>query len=383
MYDARTARFLQEDTYSGDPNDPLSLNLYTYCENEPLMYWDPSGHFEETDKMILDSTTLGLLEIYGDNWNAYNQKANSYKNKDKDLYDFYIGLRNDQHSKAEEARADYVANYLENDYIQEKVLDYVEAKSGKQAAAAIASTYYSYNNDGKTTQAIYQQMHIKSTGIVTANEKLLINAQNTARSNLDDILDQKNQYGYTYYSMSFGKIYQDKAASTDTNNFVWQKFAFVAGLYIDVNNPAGRVEPEAFASNAGKIIVDYSSRVVSGMLISDGAEPGGRDFLNIIDPFKHEKKANKAGIKADYVNGTEYKYLIYGNQENPVRKKYIGYVEDYKKDVEKSNFKYGNEKQSRIYKKLMLEYINNVINENKNRDATVKKLNNEFAKIFK
>ncbi|MEN6314698.1 MAG: DUF1308 domain-containing protein [Clostridiaceae bacterium] len=44
MYDPATARFLQEDTYTGNPNDPLSLNLYTYCSNNPLIYWDYSGH---------------------------------------------------------------------------------------------------------------------------------------------------------------------------------------------------------------------------------------------------------------------------------------------------------------------------------------------------
>lgn len=37
MYDPVTARFLQEDTYTGDPSDPLSLNLYTYCHNEPVL----------------------------------------------------------------------------------------------------------------------------------------------------------------------------------------------------------------------------------------------------------------------------------------------------------------------------------------------------------
>jgi hypothetical protein len=44
MYDPKVARFLQEDTYTGDPNDPLSLNLYTYCANNPLIYYDPTGH---------------------------------------------------------------------------------------------------------------------------------------------------------------------------------------------------------------------------------------------------------------------------------------------------------------------------------------------------
>ncbi|QNU68451.1 RHS repeat-associated core domain-containing protein [Ruminiclostridium herbifermentans] len=45
MYDPKTARFLQEDTYLGDRSDTLSLNLYTYCANNPMIYYDPSGHF--------------------------------------------------------------------------------------------------------------------------------------------------------------------------------------------------------------------------------------------------------------------------------------------------------------------------------------------------
>ncbi len=44
MYDPKIARFLQEDTYTGDVNDPLSLNLYTYCANNPIIYWDRTGN---------------------------------------------------------------------------------------------------------------------------------------------------------------------------------------------------------------------------------------------------------------------------------------------------------------------------------------------------
>ena len=44
MYDPVTARFMSEDTYRGSVEDPLSLNLYTYCENEPVMHYDPTGH---------------------------------------------------------------------------------------------------------------------------------------------------------------------------------------------------------------------------------------------------------------------------------------------------------------------------------------------------
>ncbi|TAH64860.1 MAG: RHS repeat protein, partial [Anaerolineaceae bacterium] len=44
-YDSTIARFITEDTYSGEKNDPLSLNRYTYCLNNPLVYEDPTGHF--------------------------------------------------------------------------------------------------------------------------------------------------------------------------------------------------------------------------------------------------------------------------------------------------------------------------------------------------
>ncbi|MGE5474544.1 MAG: S8 family serine peptidase [Ignavibacteriales bacterium] len=68
MYDPVTARFLQEDSYRGQANDPLSLNLYTYCHNEPLMYIDPDGHAEKAyyinDKKISETAEYAT-GIYG------------------------------------------------------------------------------------------------------------------------------------------------------------------------------------------------------------------------------------------------------------------------------------------------------------------------------
>jgi RHS repeat-associated protein len=43
-YDPSQGRFISEDSYKGDNLDPLSLNLYTYVENNPLKYTDPSGN---------------------------------------------------------------------------------------------------------------------------------------------------------------------------------------------------------------------------------------------------------------------------------------------------------------------------------------------------
>lgn len=42
-YDPSDGRFINEDTYEGQLGDPLTMNLYTYVLNNPLIYTDPSG----------------------------------------------------------------------------------------------------------------------------------------------------------------------------------------------------------------------------------------------------------------------------------------------------------------------------------------------------
>ena len=44
-YDPEAGIFLTQDSYRGEYNDPLSLNLYAYCKGNPITYTDPSGHF--------------------------------------------------------------------------------------------------------------------------------------------------------------------------------------------------------------------------------------------------------------------------------------------------------------------------------------------------
>ena len=46
-YNPQIQRFISEDTYRGELEDPLSLNLYTYVVNNPMIYVDPTGHFFE------------------------------------------------------------------------------------------------------------------------------------------------------------------------------------------------------------------------------------------------------------------------------------------------------------------------------------------------
>ena len=91
-YDSKIARFITEDTYRGQANDPLSLNLYTYCANNPIVYVDPSGHFyyngndqvsSHGNSNVMTVTKDGILySIENSKFNAFSK--NGWKQYDKD-----------------------------------------------------------------------------------------------------------------------------------------------------------------------------------------------------------------------------------------------------------------------------------------------------------
>ena len=81
MYDPKVARFLQEDTYRGDRRDPLSLNLYVYCTNNPITYYDPTGHIFIRVRARDDSTKVNYYNSTSrqgmptDLWNKVNKSS--------------------------------------------------------------------------------------------------------------------------------------------------------------------------------------------------------------------------------------------------------------------------------------------------------------------
>ena len=50
FYNPAIGRFTQEDIYRGD-----GLNLYAYCRNNPVMYYDPSGYVCDSKKTSLNT----------------------------------------------------------------------------------------------------------------------------------------------------------------------------------------------------------------------------------------------------------------------------------------------------------------------------------------
>lgn len=62
-YDAAIGRFISADSYLGKDNDPLSLNLYTYCNNNPIMYVDEDGHFGIIAAILLGAAVSVAFDI--------------------------------------------------------------------------------------------------------------------------------------------------------------------------------------------------------------------------------------------------------------------------------------------------------------------------------
>lgn len=135
-YDSRIARFLSEDTYTGDPSDPLSLNLYTYCHNEPIMYDDPTGYWPNWNNIWggvkkaasfvkegvvggASSVTNGVIDVlkYGSSASAFVLNGGSTK------------AFNQQYNNVQKMQ-DSVNNFVEKNLVTNKT----EYKSAKTAA---------------------------------------------------------------------------------------------------------------------------------------------------------------------------------------------------------------------------------------------------------
>ncbi|WP_379142990.1 RHS repeat domain-containing protein [Paenibacillus sp. sgz500992] len=80
-FDSSIGRFMSEDTYEGDINDPQTLNLYTYVKNNPLKFIDPTGHMEEIGGSAFETRMIGSNGVL-------------YYTNGSVAWDYYLAWRN-------------------------------------------------------------------------------------------------------------------------------------------------------------------------------------------------------------------------------------------------------------------------------------------------
>ncbi len=87
FYDPATGRFISQDTYRGERDEPDTWHLYAYCSNDPVNFADPSGHLKKCFLNRVDVVgkfiDVALLFVgivsYGKSFKAIIQLYKKYK----------------------------------------------------------------------------------------------------------------------------------------------------------------------------------------------------------------------------------------------------------------------------------------------------------------
>ncbi len=168
-YNPVIARFTQEDTYYGD-----GLNLYTYCQNNPILNHDPTGHgtkenspYSRNEQQYIDAgadpdTARLAAECYPDA-NSKQDLYNKYKSQGYNATDAKK-LANYEIVHGEERAKNYAANNVKksgSDYTatsprenpntdwrtQNRLNAQREAGAGKSGRNTATTINYSYKFD--------------------------------------------------------------------------------------------------------------------------------------------------------------------------------------------------------------------------------------------
>ncbi|WP_330373312.1 RHS repeat-associated core domain-containing protein [Lachnoclostridium phytofermentans] len=203
-YDSKIARFLTEDTYGGEYNDPLSLNRYTYCANNPIIYVDPSGRiWQKTDKGLNDDAqakiiALTIAEIHAktkEEKKELQKQQESIRNSSSSIkgVDTVIEINN----KNQDAFIKYVNKALANGSISQT--------EWKKCLKSLGATYdfektYDKNKNGNTVSTINCTTNVNKNVEINVTANSAKNNKNTnIVSSSSNITVTTHYSAYVYY----------------------------------------------------------------------------------------------------------------------------------------------------------------------------------------
>ncbi|HIX68914.1 MAG TPA: DNRLRE domain-containing protein [Candidatus Anaerostipes excrementavium] len=169
-YNPEDGRFLTEDTYRGETDEPDTWHLYAYCANNPVNYVDPSGH----------KYTRRWEQLWGTYW---------YDTANKKKYGKHGGIRYAKSSSNKALKKYKKAIDKENDYLSK-----LQKNLGKQAIKSIISfgvqrlIGFGINNLKKPSSKLKK---ILPKGIVSVMKKF---SPSYMKKSLNNIKNAQKQY---------------------------------------------------------------------------------------------------------------------------------------------------------------------------------------------
>lgn len=242
-YNPVIARFTQEDTYYGD-----GLNLYTYCQNNPVLYHDPTGHGTK-ENSLYSRNEQQYIDVGADPDTA-RLAAQCYpdaKSK-QDLYNKY----KKQGYSAQDAKklANYEIVHGENN--AKKYAANNVKKSGPDYTAT--SPRDNVNTDWRTQERLNAQRKATTSRLMPMNLQFFA-AKGDENGNKSgskaDVLAQNRANGRAFEQQEFAKF------SSRNNNAVEQ---------ITVKTSSGvktRVDAIGLDANGNVVINEYKSSLTA------------------------------------------------------------------------------------------------------------------------
>lgn len=256
-YDPSMGRFINEDTYEGEVDNPLTLNLYTYVGNNPLIFSDPSGN-----KKASDNEELGILLS---DLNA--QAQTTMENKNALLQAMQSCSTTTLCQNAQARYNQYAPIYRDQLTNIEKQADAIRVSYYKAAGSSLPNDV-TYRNKGVEATEITQQLngimlaaeykYVISDDLANNPANALMNFYYTVRNGAE--LDLKNQGFKSKYYIYNGHLLRGDAPGNIAFGYLGAAYGFSNDLLLRSAGAAqilaGTSNTSLFSSSHGDDPVD-------------------------------------------------------------------------------------------------------------------------------
>jgi RHS repeat-associated protein len=330
-YDSKIARFLSEDTYRGHASDPLSLNLYTYCANNPIMYWDPTGHEMVTKTwegyvVTVDSEDKAYADWAIFTGNAYADKMYIDESVTLDTINTGSGLQSNIVNYGSIGEVSTGAGSLT--VINNKG-NINEMNTGENSVMAISNRSFM----GTITTGVYSTLNINNNGVIS---RIITGAKSTNEINNEGAIDSLitgdgnhttiGGMGLLGSSSGNGKLFWNRVEDTAArfrlkfimmNQYPYTYLAMTNVLYrnaleIRIQNSINCVTKNKDLINSVAKEYDVPSEVIAGIILKEMYTQSLPDNLSkLYRKYTNPEKKTTVGLGAISVDGARTAWFYY------------------------------------------------------------------------